>query len=86
MMEQFEKNITYLRRNIPPDDVYIFAEQTFMAAMFFLWKWKDHIDIREECANDPIAAKWVENIGGFYLTREKGIDIQYNLNMESLDE
>jgi hypothetical protein len=85
MLEEFEKNVEYLRRNVPPDDIYIFTEQTFMAAMFFLMKWKDLVDLRKECREDKIVAKWVNNIGGFYLTRLEGNDQQLDLNMESIE-
>ena len=41
--KKFEENVAYLQRNIPPDDIYLFTEQTFMAALFFLQNTCVHI-------------------------------------------
>ena len=86
MKEKFEKNIQYLHRNIPPDDIYAYSEQTFMAAMFFLRKWVNHVDILEECKNDPVVKKWVTNLVGMEMCKDQEIDINLDLNLQSLEE
>jgi len=85
MKKRFYKNVEYLQRNIPPDDIYLFTEQTFMAAIFFLKKWAEHADIDQECADDPIARKWVLNIIGLYKLRATGQDVDLDLNMDSIE-
>lgn len=86
MAEAFEKNVRYLQRNIPPDDIYIFTEQTFMAAVFFLSKWAEWIDLKEECAKCPVVNKWVGNILGFKRLKESGVDLELDLDMKSLED
>jgi hypothetical protein len=84
LFEKFEKNVNYLKRNIPPDDIYVFAEQTFMAALFFIHKWSEWVTITEEMDKDKVVHKWVSNILGFHEYRIEGkdIDLDLNLNME----
>ena len=84
--EKFEKNVNYLRRIVPPDDIYMFAEQTFMATLYFLKKWSDVADIEDECRKCPLTRKWVANILGLQKMKDEDMDIQLDLNMESLDE
>lgn len=84
MKAKFEKNVEYLQRNIPPDDIYLFTEQTFMAALFFLQKWSAWVDILEEC-KDPITRKWVTNIMGLLHCRENEVDLTLDLDMKSLE-
>ena len=86
MRERFEKNVDFLKRNIPPDDIYLFAEQTFMAALYFLYKWSDWADIEEECHRDEVTRKWVANIMGFHRMKDGNEDVNLDLNMDSLDE
>ena len=83
--EAFEKNVEYLQRNIPPDDIYPFAEETFMAALFFLKKWSECVNINVVAANDPIAKKWVINICAFLRCRESNTDISIDLGLESVE-
>ncbi len=86
MMIKFEKNVAYLKRNVPPDDIYMFAEQTFMAAMFFLFKWGEHGDIIEECKQDSVTKKWVNNIVGFQICKDRDEDMQLDLDLKSIEE
>lgn len=86
LKEKFDKNVAYLYANIPPDDIYIFTEQTLMAAMFFLNKYSKQVNITEEMLRDPMMDKWVRNIMGLVSCREKALEINIDLNMQSLDE
>ncbi len=81
---KFEKSVEYLKRNIPPDDIYLFTEQTFMATLFFLYKWSEWVDINEECSKCPVTRKWVNNIIGFQISKDKEIDIQLDLDLGSI--
>ncbi len=78
----FEKNVEYLKRNIPEDEIYEFAEQTFMAAVYFIYRWNDWVDINEECLKDEIAKKWVTNIMALLRCKEKNIDIDLDLDLD----
>ena len=86
LRENFERNIKYLQKNIPPDDIYIFSEQTFMAALFFLKKWSEVVNINEELRKDPIAEKWATNIMDLLRYRTDSVDCQLNFGLEDLYE
>lgn len=85
LKEKFERNVDYLKRNVPPDDIYMFAEQTFMATLFFLHKWSEWADINEECKNDPVAKKWVTNIVGLQMCKDKELDVNLDLDLKSVE-
>lgn len=85
LLKKFEENVQYLKRNVPPDDIYLFAEQTFMAALFFLHKWSDWTDMNQEMKDDPIVKKWVTNILAFHDLKDKGIDVEIDLDMKSIE-
>jgi hypothetical protein len=86
MREMFEKNVNYLKRNIAPDDIYEFSEQTFMAALFFLKKWSEKSSVGEACIADPVAQKWVNNILGLLKCRDKEVDIKLDLDLDWMDD
>lgn len=86
LKEKFEKNVEFLKRNVPPDDIYLFAEQTFMATLFFLHKWSEWVDINDECSKCPFAKKWVNNIVGLQMCKDKEQDVNLDLNMPSIED
>lgn len=79
-MKKFEANVAYLQRNVPPDDIYVFAEQTFLAAVFFITKWAEWVDVTEEMEKDPNIDKWVTNIVGFQMKKDLGVDVNLDLS------
>lgn len=85
LKKKFEENVLFLESNVPPDDIYCFAEQTFMACLYFLKKWSDLVDMNEELENDPIAKKWAVNILSLLHLRDLGEKVNIDLNLESLD-
>ncbi len=78
----YEKNVEYLKRNIPPDEIYEFAEQTYMATLYFLSKWSDWEDVNQVCQDDPVASKWVRNIMSLLKCREMGMDVDFIISFE----
>ena len=86
LFEKFEKNVKYLQENIPPDDIYPFAEQTFMACMYFLKRWSDFHDLHKEIDENPISAKWIRNILSLQHCREEDIKINLDLGLHDIDE
>ena len=83
--KKFEENVEYLRKNIPPDDIYMFTEQTFMACLYFLKQWSKHADINAICQDDLIARKYVVNIMGLLKCRELNIDLTLDLDLDSVE-
>lgn len=86
LLKKFEKNVEYLKRNVPPDDIYLFTEQTFMATLFFLKKWSEWVDVNEEMEKCPIVRKWVTNIISLQMHRDIEEDVELDLNMKSLED
>ena len=86
IFEKFEKNVAYLKRNVPPDDIYMFAEQTFMAAFFFIKKWSEHVCVTEECEKSLVVRKWLYNIVLLEYLKDEGIDVQLDLDLERMEE
>lgn len=86
LMAKYEKNVAYLQRNIPPDDIYAFAEQTFMAAMFFMWKWSQWEEISEAAKQCEITKKWMTNILSVHELKEQGKDVELDLDLKFVGE
>lgn len=86
MRKKFNENVKYLERNIPPDDIYLFSEQTLMATFFFMKKWSDWVSVNEEMEKCPITKKWVTNILSLMDMRDRGIELNIDLNMDSIEE
>ncbi len=86
LIDKFEKNVEYLKRNVPPDDIYLFTEQTSMAAIYFIHKWSEWVDIKKECAKDEITNKWIKNILGFEYYKNENIDLTLDLDIDSIEE
>jgi hypothetical protein len=79
--ELFEQNVRYMRQNIPPDDIYPFAEATFMAALFFLRQWNNSINLHAIMRDDLIAKKYINNIMLYLRARDLGLPIALDLGI-----
>ena len=85
LFEKYKKNVEWLHRNIPPDDIYDFAEQSYMAALFFLHTINHNLDLQQQL-RDPVFKKWATNIISLLDVREKGVDASIDLQMDILDD
>lgn len=70
--KRYERKVSFLRKNIPPDDIYEFAEQALTCAEFFLSKWNDWVDINEECEKHRPVEMWVKNLVGLRILEKQG--------------
>lgn len=86
LMKKFEQNVAYLQRNIPPDDIYLFAEETLMAALYFMHLWSKQEDINAVCKENLVARKYVSNILGLQRLRDQEVDVNLDLSIEAMDE
>jgi len=82
----FYENVEYMQKTVPPDDIYIFSEQTFMAAMFFMLELGNVIDLVDKCNRCPVTKKWVSNILSFENAKRNKIEILLDLKMDEFDE
>ncbi len=86
MKAKLEKNVEYLRRNIPPDDIYLFCEHVFTASVFFLHKWSCLVDLNEECARNPVVKRWVTNIINFQKCKEQELDVDVDFDTKIMED
>lgn len=89
LMAEFERHVAWLQRNIPPDDIYMFAEQTLMAARFFMHKWASNCpNVREVIAEDKPTQQWSKNVINVLNLQNRGEDssIDFTFNMDFLHE
>jgi len=86
LLKKFERNVNYLRDNIPPDDIYVFAEQTFMAAMYFLHRWNEWDDLNRIAQDDPVAKKWIVNITSLQILKDRNEPVELDLGLEEMEE
>lgn len=82
--QEFEENVTWLRGNVPPDDIYEFAEQAVMAAEVFLDELNELIDLEEACEEDENLKSWVNNIYGLRMLKQQnymgGLNVSISFN------
>lgn len=86
LLKEYEKNIAWLRRNVPPDDIYDFAEQTYMAALYFLKRMSMLVDMRKELDTYPPSKKYATNLCLVLHLREQGIDSPLDFNLDVYDD
>lgn len=86
LFKKFEKNVQYLKNNIPPDDIYAFAEQTFMAALYFMHRWSTWEDLNEIAKEDPIAKKWIVNILSLQMMKDRNEAVELDLGLDEMEE
>jgi len=77
--EMFEKNVQYLAKQIPPDDIYIFAEGLLAMSYYFLRQWGKYTDIQEECDEDEITYTYVVNLLRYFYSRDMEMEVKYRM-------
>lgn len=85
LSKRFEKNVDYLVRNIPPDDIYPFAEKIIMTAMFFLRQWANCEDLDKRCAECSDSKKLIDSILIFEAGKANDVDVKIDLMMEDFE-
>lgn len=81
LLDQFERNVAYLRKTVPPDDIYAFCEQTFMSSVYFIRKIAQLTDLEEECKKDERFGVWVKNIMLFQACKNDDMEIHLDLDL-----
>lgn len=71
-LKRFNEEVEWLRKVVPPEDIYMFANQALISARFFLNRWADWVDIPKECERDETANGWVMNLAGIHQLRTSG--------------
>ncbi len=84
VQKKFNDNVEWLKKNVPPDDIYLFAEQTKMAAAYFIRRWAEWVDLKEESGNDPIAQQWLTRISALVYMQDYKLDLPDPLDLGDL--
>lgn len=79
IMEEFEKHVAWLQRNVPPDDIYMFTEQALLTARFFMHKWSESVNVREILPHEPTTQRHCKNLMSILQAQNENIDGQINL-------
>lgn len=77
---RFKENVEWLKVNIDEDDIYDFAEQTLMAADFFMGKWAK--EAGEEAVYCPQTEKWIKNVLSIRAAKCEEIKRQISTKMK----
>ena len=85
LMELFYKNVEFLQKTIPPDDIYIYAEQTFIAALYFMHRLRKLINFQEEFAQDEVLRKYAVNLTLMLEAKEKNINCHFDLGLNDTE-
>jgi len=62
--KEYLENVAWLKTVVAPEDIYDFAEQTIHAALFFMIRWQEWVDIMEEAEKCEATNTWVSNVLG----------------------
>ena len=83
--EKYQRHVDWIRRNIAPDDIYDFAQQSLMASIYLL-KVLDDEDILIRCLENKITLKWCQNIISVAVKQDEDEDCPVNLKLDELYE
>lgn len=85
-LKEFEKDVKWLRNNIPPDDIYDFCQEALMAANFFLSKLMQLNDLEEELENDKVLSIYYKNIVAIKIGQKLGLTTIVNTMFKDINE
>ena len=83
---KFDNDVQWLRNNIPPDDIYDFAEQALMAADFFINELSLYVDLNEEAQINKLFGVWLKNIVGLRILKNSNMNGRIEMNLKTEDE
>ncbi len=82
IIAEYEKNVEWLSRHVPRDDVYDFAEQCLMASEFLMYELGHFIDISDEITRETLLGKWCKNIVGIRVGQKNDFKGILNIGLE----
>lgn len=80
--EYFEKNIQWIKKNVAPDDIYIFAEILLACGKYFFDQWTDLIDYEAEIEKNPASRHFIINFAKIVMAQSQDADFQVKLNID----
>lgn len=80
LLRSFEICVTWLRNNIPPDDIYEFAQQMLLACVVFIRDFEDSEDFNKKMHENVALRIWYTNVAKLLESQIKGVSININLD------
>lgn len=75
---EYERNVIFMSKVIPPDDIYAFAESGVCMSYYFLQKWHKCEDVRPICETDPVAREYITLLLSYLNTRDISLNCDQN--------
>ncbi len=82
---RLEKDVGYLQRNIAPDDIYLFTQNTLLATYLITHEFMKYVGPENFHLLNKITRRCIENIANFKRSQENEIDVNIDLNTNGLD-
>jgi len=76
-----EKDVQFIKKTIPPDDIYMFATQVFWFAELFICELYKYPDFEEKVNSDKALNKAVHNICSFGIAMEDDKKISLDMRL-----
>lgn len=73
----YEKDLVWISKTVPPDDIYDFALQLCGMMEYFFMKWQENVDILAIYNSDKTARLFIDNLVIFREIREKKLDVKW---------
>lgn len=78
-MTDLEKNIAFLAKTVPPDDIYLFGEFAYDSSLYLLAILHDKLDVTDMIEEDDHLNRIVNVIVGYQIARKLNKDITLDL-------
>lgn len=86
LLKSYREDVQWLRDNIPPDDIYEFAEQALLSAEFFISCWNEWVDVFEECEKHPATKTWFTNVMGLRALRNESKKSKVDIKLRDTND
>lgn len=80
LLRSFELYVSWLRNNIPPDDIYEFTQQLLLACAVFMRDIEFSEDFKKKMDENFELLVWYTNVSALLDAQGKGIPIKINFD------
>lgn len=81
-LKRFEEDVLFLQKNIPPDDIYTFSQQTLNSCMHFIEVLTDFANLDDLAEENEETHMHLSNILALVSHQHQKKDIQLNLELK----
>lgn len=84
MYEEVKSSMEYLKKNVNPEDIYLFADQTMCVAAHLLVFYCDLRKLKEDAEVCPTAREIVNHIHRYIEAKNTGEKFIYNKKLDDV--